>query len=125
MFYMSNRVDSSSNIRDRTFSFGLLIINLCEFLPKKRAAWVIADQLIRAATSIGANVIEAKGASSRLEFKRYYEIALKSANETEYWLRMLRESGLLDIKRCDDAIKEVLEIQKMIGSAVLKLKNSK
>lgn len=122
---MSNRVDSSSNIRDRTFSFGLLIINLCEFLPKKRAAWVIADQLIRAATSIGANVIEAKGASSRLEFKRYYEIALKSANETEYWLRMLRESGLLDIKRCDDAIKEVLEIQKMIGSAVLKLKNSK
>jgi four helix bundle protein len=63
-------------------------------LPNKRSAWIIIDQLIRSATSIGANLIEARAASSRLEFKRFYEISLKSANETKYWLCLLRDARL-------------------------------
>lgn len=70
---------------------------LTDNLPSKRSAWVITDQLnqlIRSATSVGANLFEARASSSRLEFKKFYEIALKSANETKYWLCMLRDAKL-------------------------------
>src|SRR6185503_779957 len=78
----------------RSYQFGLEVIKLTDTLPNKRSAWVVTDQLIRSATSIGANLTEARAASSRLEFKKFYEISLKSANESKYWLAMLVDSGL-------------------------------
>ena len=73
-----------SDINRRCYNFSLKIIILSEKLPNKRSAWIINDQLVRSATSIGANVVEARASTSRLEFKKSYEIALKSANETKY-----------------------------------------
>jgi len=61
-------------------------------LTEKRVYWTVTDQLIRSATSIGANIIEGKSASSKKDFIRYYEIAFKSANETKYWLGLLRDA---------------------------------
>lgn len=75
-----------TDLRERCYNFGLQIIFLVDKLPNKRSAWIIEDQIIRSATSIGANLIEARASSSRLEYKKFYEIALKSANETKYWL---------------------------------------
>ena len=60
----------------RCYRFSLDVIKLTDELPNKRSAWVITDQLIRSATSIGANLTEARASSSRLEFKKFYEIAL-------------------------------------------------
>ena len=73
-----------SDLKKRCFLFSLAVIKLTDTLPNKRSAWIIADQLIRAATSIGANLTEARASSSRLEYKKFYEIALKSANECIY-----------------------------------------
>lgn len=112
----------SSNLRDRCFNFSLQIIVLADTLPQKRSAWVISDQLVRSATSIGANLIEARASSSRLEFKKFYEIALKSANETIYWLELLRESKLSSQQKISPLLNEVTEIAKMLGSGVIKLK---
>ena len=81
------------------------IISLTDALSNKRSVWVIADQLIRSATSIGANLTESKASSSRREFKKFYEIALKSANETKYWLGLLRDSGLADKEKINIFIK--------------------
>mgnify|MGYP003866386553 CR=1 FL=1 len=64
-----------------------------ETLPNKKVYWVISDQLLRAATSIGANIVEAKASSSKRDFIKFYEIALKSANETKYWLGLLRDAA--------------------------------
>lgn len=111
-----------SDIRARCFNFSLEIIKLCDLLPNKRAAWVVTDQLIRSATSIGANLVEARASSSRLEFKKFYEIALKSANETIYWLELLRESGLINKERVGTLIQESTEISNMLGAGVIKLK---
>ena len=83
---------------------------------------MITDQLIRSACSIGANLVEAKGSSSRKEFKKFFEISLKSANETTYWLCLLRDSGLSKKEEINSLLREVDEITKMIGSAVIKLK---
>ncbi len=99
------------------------IIALSDTLPNKRNAWIINDQLIRSATSIGANIIEAKAASSRLEFKKYYEVALKSANETQYWLELMRDSKLAEANNLKGLIQEAVEIASMLAAGVIKLKS--
>jgi len=111
-----------SDLKGRCFKFSLDVIKLVDLLPNKRAAWIIADQLIRAATSIGANLIEARASSSRLEFKKFYEISLKSANETIYWLELLRDSSISSSQNIDSLLKEVQEISNMLGAGVIKLK---
>ena len=111
-----------SNLIDRCFNFSLRIIALLDILPNKRSSWVIGDQLMRSATSVGANLTEGKAASSRLEFKKFYEIALKSANETKYWLGLLNESSLADGKMLNPLQAEITEIANMLASAVIKLK---
>lgn len=115
--------DYKRDIKERCFKFSLEIIALTDTLPSKRSAWVIEDQLIRSATSIGANLTEAKASSSRLEFKKFNEIALKSANETKYWLCLLKESGLANKERINGLLKEVDEFACMIAAGVIKLKS--
>src|SRR3990167_970044 len=109
----------------RCYRFSLDVIKLTDSLPNKRSAWVLADQLIRSATSIGANLTEARASSSRLEFKRFYEISLKSANESKYWLNLLKDTKLAEEKIILDLLSEVSELSNMIASGVLKLKNKK
>lgn len=111
-----------SDLKERCYRFSLEILKLTDTLPQKRSSWVIADQLIRSATSIGANLIEARASSSRLEFKKFYEIALKSANETLYWLGLLRDANLSDSQTLNQLLKEADELAKMLASGVLKLK---
>jgi len=113
-----------TDLKDRCFKFSVSVIKVCDNLPSKRSSWVISDQLIRSSTSIGANIIEAKSSSSKLEFKKFYEIALKSANETIYWLDLLKELNLLDSKIICDLKNESHEIANMLGKSVITLKNS-
>ena len=110
------------DLRTRCYKFSLQIISLTDVLPNKRSVWVIADQLIRSATSIGANLIEAKASSSRLEFKKFYEISLKSANEIKYWLGLLRDSNLADKDKINELLNEVNELANMLATGVMKLK---
>jgi len=109
----------------RLIQFSLKIINLCQEVRKDRNSWAIADQLIRSATSVGANIIEAKSSSSKLDYLKFFQIALKSANETKYWLILIRES-LPTLK--DQAVKlldEADEISKIIGAGVLTMKGKR
>lgn len=114
-----------SNIRYRAFQFSLTIIKFISDLPKKQPFFIINDQLLRCSTSIGANLIEAKASSSKKDFIHFYEIALKSANETLYWLCLLRDINLIEKDKVNDLIKEAKEIANMIGSSLLTMKNKK
>lgn len=113
----------STDLKQRCYQFSLDIIQLIDLLPNKKACWVISDQLVRSSTSIGANIIEAKASSSRLEFKKFYEISLKSANETIYWLNLLKDAKLISSDKIDSLIKECQELANMLGSSIIKLKN--
>jgi four helix bundle protein len=73
-----------TDLNKRCFNYSIKIIQFIRGLPKERIYWVLSDQLVRSATSIGANIFEAKSASSKRDFIKYYEIALKSANESTY-----------------------------------------
>jgi four helix bundle protein len=79
-------LNSKSDLKLRAYHFSLKVINLVADFPNSRMYWVFSDRILRAGTSIGVNIVEAKSSSSKREFIRYYEIALKSANETKYWL---------------------------------------
>ena len=110
------------DIKQRTYQFSLSIINLTNELPKTRAAWVITDQVIRSSTSIGANLVEARASSSRLEFKKFYEISLISVKETLFWRNLVRDYRIWNGKEIDVLIKEATEISNILGKSVISLK---
>ena len=80
---------------------------------------------MRSAMSIGANVVEAVNSSSRLEFKRYYEIALKSGNETKYWFCILRDGFEINDTEIKTLLKESDELCKILASSIISLKTNK
>ncbi len=83
-------------ILDKTFSFALKVIDVYKHLVADKKEYVISKQLLRSGTSIGANVNEAVEAQSKADFIHKLSIALKEARETQYWIRLLMESGYLD-----------------------------
>ena len=114
-----------TNLRYRAYHFSLSIIKFVSSLPEKKVYWIIGDQLLRSATSIGANLIEAKASSSRKDFIKFYEIALKSANETKYWLCLMRDAQLAEKDKMEQILQEAEEIAKMIAASLLTLKGKK
>lgn len=115
----------SKNLKIRAYQLSLNIIVFVNNLPQKRAFWSIEDQLLRAITSIRANMIEAKASSSRREFIKLYEIALKSANESVYWISLLRDSYPNLKVETENLLQETKEVCNMLGSSILTLKGKK
>jgi four helix bundle protein len=85
------RNDKENVIVDKTIAFSLAIIKYCEVLEHNRK-YVIANQLLRSATSIGANVFEAQNAESKADFIHKMKVAAKEASETLYWLMLCEKS---------------------------------
>jgi len=106
----------------RLINFSINILKFCEKMRSRSILWPIIDQLIRSATSIGANVVEAKSSSSKRDYIHFFEIALKSANETKYWLILIKESMPEFKAEAESLLKEADEISKIIASSVLTLK---
>jgi len=105
-------------IDERTYNFALRIIKLVNSLPQNKVGDVLGRQVLRAGTSVGANVEEAYAASSKRDFTNKMSIALKEARETYYWLRLIRDSELVPAKRIDPLIQEALEIKLILGKVV-------
>jgi len=82
----NDRLKFKEEFEGRVYRFALDIIGFIEQLPKGQVSNVISDQLLRSATSIGANVVEAQAAASRKDYTNFFAHALKSANETKFWL---------------------------------------
>ena len=80
------------------------------------------DQLLRSATSIGANLVEGAAGSSKNDFIKFYTIALKSANETKYWICLIKESIKIDAILIDSLLKEANEIFRIIATIIINAK---
>jgi four helix bundle protein len=120
----SHNLKLKTELKYRCYYFSIEIIGFLETLPEKRVYWTISDQLLRSATSIGANIVEAKSSSSKKDFTKFYEIALKSANETKYWLGLLRDATKIKEEKINNLLTGVDEISRMLGSSLLTLKNN-
>jgi four helix bundle protein len=124
-------------IEERAFEFAVAITKFCDDYDDYRriARRNALGQLVRAGTSIGANVEEAQGAHSRADFLSKMTIALKEARETRYWLRLLLKSGLVESiaakdgenprERCDALLEEANEIRNILGASVRTLRKKR
>lgn len=101
-------------IIDKSFQFGLRIVKLFMHLRKIKVERDLGTQFLRSGTSIGANIEEAIGGSSRKDFVHKLEIAYKEARETRYWLRLLKGNSLLENKLAESFIKDCEEIIKIL-----------
>jgi len=81
-----------TELKHRAYRYSIKIIEFLDTLPRDISTGVIVKQLLRSATSIGANIVEAKGASSKRDFTNFFSHSLKSANESLYWLGLLRDA---------------------------------
>jgi four helix bundle protein len=112
------------NIRHRCYELSISIIEFIGKLSIERIYYSLIDQLLRSTTSIGANVIEAKSAHSRRDFIKFYEISLQSANETKYWLCLLRDGLKIEKETLNRLLDETDQISRIIAAIVIKLKRN-
>jgi four helix bundle protein len=111
--------------KTRTYQFALKIINFIDELPNNMSTQIITKQLLRAATSIGANIIEAQASPSRKDFTNFFNHSLKSANETKYWLCLLKDANKADKEITNSLIKEADGIANILGASILTLRGKK
>ena len=117
-----NNEEFKKMLKLRAFNLARNVMKLVDKFPQKRSAWVIADQLLRAVTSIGANIIEAQAASSRKDFVNFLNHALKSGNETKFWLALSKDLDAKLISEIEDYLKETNELVKILGSSIATIK---
>jgi four helix bundle protein len=108
---------SNSIIKEKSFAFALRIIVVARWLRQQKE-YELGSQVLRAGTSIGANVEEALAAISRPEFVAKMSIASKEARESSYWLRLLRDSKVAPSSRIDPLVQECTELVRMLTSIV-------
>jgi four helix bundle protein len=113
------------DIHERTFNFACRIIRLHRALSRRAKDRMITNQLLRAGTSVGANLEEAKAAQSRAEFIAKTRISLKEARECHYWLRLLQASAVVNSASIHSLVAEANEIVAILTSIVKKASGSK
>ena len=101
-------------IETKSFDFAVRIVGLYKHLTQEKKEFVMAKQLLRCGTSIGANVAEAEKGQSKADFNAKMNIAMKEANETYYWLRLLRRTDYLNEKEFLSMEKDIREILAII-----------
>jgi four helix bundle protein len=106
----------------KSFNLAVKTIRLTEKLPKRSPTKIILEQLLRASTSISANIAEGYGSFSKKEFGRYLKIALKSSYETDNWLRLLREAISENRRSEKNEISSLQELNTEISKMLLVLR---
>ena len=107
----------NATVSEKSFLFALRIVKLYRYLKEKNE-FVMSRQLLRAGTSIGANIAEGEQAQSRPDFVSKLGIALKEAAETNYWLRLLHGSGYLTDTEFSSIFNDCRELEKMLTAII-------
>ena len=105
-------------LKNKSFEFAIRIVKLCEFLRKNKKEYVLSKQILRSGTSIGALVRESEYAESKADFIHKLSIALKEANETEYWLELLSKTNYLNNEQYNSLILDNKELLKLLISII-------
>ncbi|MCG8393949.1 MAG: four helix bundle protein [Pseudomonadales bacterium] len=104
--------------REKSRVFALRMIKVYQYLQEQKREYILSKQLLRSGTAIGALVREAEQAESRADFVHKLSIALKEANETEYWLELLTESGYLEPLAGRSVMADVKELLKILTAII-------
>lgn len=113
------------DIHDRIYKFVIRVIDFTKEIPRTPQNLPIVDQLVRSATSIGANDQEADGVLTKKDFIRCYVIVRKEAKETNYWLSVIADTNDSLASRMNELRQEGKEIAKIVSSIIISAKKTK
>ena len=105
-----------ASVSEKSMKFSVRIVRLYHYLVEKKREFVISKQLLRAGTSIGANIAEAESSYSKRDFLAKMYIAFKECSETNYWLRLLYQTGYLTVKEFNSINNDCYEIRLMLSA---------
>ncbi len=105
-------------LQTKSFAFAVRIVRLHKYLCAEKKEFVLSKQLLRSGTAIGALIREAEQAESKADFIHKLAIALKEANETEYWILLLRETAYLNGNEADSMTSDNKELLKLLTSII-------
>lgn len=121
----NDREKFKMEFKARIYQFILKTVKFIDRLPKDTSSEIFAKQILRSGTSIGANYIEAQAASSKKDFINFFHHSLKSANETKFWLAILRDTNKGDPSEAGALLDELNEIANILGASIITLKGKR
>lgn len=110
-------------IENKSFQFAIRIVRLYKFLCEEKKEYILSKQLLRAGTSIGANVTESQQAQSKPDFVSKISISLKEASETKYWIKLLGATEYLSENQTKSILDDCVEIEKILVTILKSAKN--
>jgi four helix bundle protein len=116
---------NAEELKDRTKQFGIRVIRLVESLPGSKSVGIIGNQLLRSATSVGANYCAACRGRSKAEFIAKIGICIEEADESHYWMEILAETGLVSEERMTDLMKEASELTAILTASAKTARKNK
>ena len=114
-----------SELRARAKTLALRVISVCDAIDMRKGRGVLVNQIIRSATSVGANIHEANYASSKADFINKFHIALKECAETEYWIEMLVGSHCIEEETATQLLQEYGIVRRMLAKSIATAKSRK
>jgi four helix bundle protein len=119
------KMNGRNEVLELSFQFAVRIVNLCKYLKNEKKEYVLSKQLLRAGTSIGANITEAQDAQSKKDFISKMAISLKEAKETRYWIALLIKTEYLpeNSKKVQSLQEELQSLINLLSSISISAKN--
>ena len=109
---------AKSILKEKSYDFAIRTVNLNRYLREKKHECVLSKQILRCGTAIGALIREAEFGQSRADFRSKMYIALKEANETEYWLNLLRDTNFISEKEFESMSSDCSQLIRMLVATV-------
>jgi four helix bundle protein len=111
-------------VKEKSLDFAIRIVNLYKYLTDSKKEFIMSKQLLRSGTAIGALVRESEHAESKADFIHKLSVALKEANETDYWLELLYRTDYLTEKQYQSINENIIELLKLLTSIIKTSKNN-
>lgn len=113
-----NLKNPTNAIQEKSYLFAIRIVRLYQHLSKEKKEFILSKQILRSGTSVGANVEEALGGSSRRDFKSKMNIAYKEARETKYWLKLMKDTDYIDVRAFNSIYDDCEELLKLLYTII-------
>jgi four helix bundle protein len=114
-----------TELKHRAYRYSIEMIKFLDSLAKDFSTDTLSKQLLRSSTSIGANIVEAKGSNSKKDFANFFSYALKSANESLYWLGLLRDAKGIKNQKLEYLLAETKELANILGASMITIKGKR